>query len=88
MTVETQMSIQETISYFFENEIEEYLENGGNLKTDDSRQGWAEFVKTNFVESGRISQENFSSYSDYMFGQCESSYRFYKAKLNEAENYL
>ncbi len=82
----TQMAIQMTIAYFFENEIEDYLEDGGNLKTDDSELDWSEFVKTNFVESGRISQENFSHYSDYIFKQCEIGYKGYKRRLDVTED--
>ncbi len=41
--MEKQMSIQIAIGYFFENEFENYSENEGILKTEDS-----------FVERGRI----------------------------------
>jgi len=85
LTLEEQMSVQAAIKHFFDYDIYEYIDHGGEVNPEETWEGWCEFIKINLVNQGKISLRNFNINPNYTVGECKRNYKDYVARLESSE---
>lgn len=85
MTQQERDAIKETMEDFFGSDYENFLSNDGALKTEIGVGGWGEFVRTNLVETGVVSEESYDENPFEIFNMCEAALNEYERNTSDEE---